>query len=88
MSHFTLPPVPPSDSTIDSQDKRTERGCQLHDYGECKGAALRQLTDSFAEFVARNRKIVTPTLTDERDRLGLHLGAWLRMTLMRGSSEA
>jgi uncharacterized protein involved in exopolysaccharide biosynthesis len=30
---------------------------------------LRQLTDSFAQFVARNRKIVTPALTAERDRL-------------------
>lgn len=30
---------------------------------------LEDLTDSFAEFVARNRKIVTPALTAERDRL-------------------
>jgi hypothetical protein len=88
VSHFTLPPVPPSDSTIDSQDKRTKRGCQLHDYGECKGAALRQLTDSFAEFVARNRKIVTPALTAERDRLGMRSDAWRRMTPMRRSSVA
>lgn len=30
---------------------------------------LQHLTDSFAQFVARNRKIVTPALTAERDRL-------------------
>lgn len=30
---------------------------------------LQDLTDSFAEFTARNRKIVTPSLTAERDRL-------------------